>query len=543
MLLCWLVEGLSYRHAIMPDGISYLDIAAACARGHWTSLINAYWSPGYPVLISLWLSVFRHSPNQEIAILHCLNCFILLGALYSFEYFMKGLLQFLSSTAPPGGSEFRPLPDWAFWVMGYALFFWTSLECTPPSRSTPDALVTASLLLAAGILLRMAAGDDGWLRFAALGAVLALGYFAKAAMWPMALVFFLFALPAARSLRKAVPRLLLALLIFFMLSGPYALALSRSKGHFTFGDSGRITYAVLVAGGTPSSIWRAIPPALGTPIHKPLKIFDMPPVYEYSAPFAGTFPPWYDPSYWFEGLHPHFDLKWQVDALRHGLDAYFDLSTRLSGILAGFLVLLFLGNSVRGFARNIWKEVFLWGPAISGLAMYALVRVEPRFLSGFLILLWAALFSALRIPRSEAGLVLGRSVSLAIVLVLGFQIAWSVGHSVVRLVISGASPDWAVAQELRAARIEPGDRIAFVGFALTNHYWAHMAGATIVVEVSPEAPSSFWTASPAIKAQVLQAVANAGVKVVVARDVPPSLLHDGWQNVTGSDYYLLTLRH
>jgi hypothetical protein len=225
------------------------------------------------------------------------------------------------------------------------------------------------------------------------------------------------------------------------------------------------------------------------------------------------------------------------------LDAYFDLSARLSGILAGFLVLLFLGNSVRGFARNIWKEVFLWGPAMFGLAMYALVRVESRFISGFLILLWAALFSALRIPRSEAGLVLGRSVSLAIVLVLGFQIAWSVGHSVVRLVISGASPDWAVAQELRAAGIEPGDRVAFVGFALTNHYWAHMADATIVAEVSPEDPSSFWTASPAIRAQALQAVANAGVKVVVARDVPPDLLQDGWQNVTGSDFYLLPLRH
>jgi hypothetical protein len=542
MILCWLVEGFSYRHGIMPDGITYLDIAAACARGQWTSLVNAYWSPGYPFLISLWLSLFRPSPDREVVVLHYLNCLILLGALGCFEYFMRGLLQYLSRTAPPGDSEFQPLPDWAFWAMGYIFFFWTSLECTPPSLSTPDALVVASVLLAAGILLRVGSGDDGLLRFAALGAVLALGYLAKAAMWPMSLAFFAFAISAVKSLRRAIPRLLLAFLIFLLVSGPYLLALSQSKGRFTFGDSGRVSYAVLVAGGTPSSIWRATPPGLGTAIHTPRKIFDMPPVYEYAAPFAGTYPPWHDPSYWFEGLHPRFNLKWQLDALRRCLDAYFDLSTRLSSVLAGFLVLLLWGDSVRSFARNIWRELFLWGPAVFGLAMYALVRVEPRFISGFLILFWAALFSALRIARSESGRTLGRSVSLAIVLLLGFQIAWSVGHSVVRLAVSGDSPDWAVAQKLRAAGIEPGDKIAFVGFALPDHYWAHLAGATVMAEISPEGASNFWAASPAIKAQALQAVATAGVKAIVARGVPPELLAGGWEQVPGTDYYFLLLK-
>src|SRR5258708_378433 len=178
MILCWLVQALSNRHSTSPDGISYLDIASACVKSHWTALVNAYWSPGYPVLLSVWLRVFRPSAFQELAVVKCFNCLTLVFALYCFEYFLQGVLEYTPEAAGDdrGGG---PLPAWALRATGYTLFFWMSLYLTPPSLDSPDVLVFASILIAAGIIVRIAAGADGWLRFAALGIVLAFGYLAQ----------------------------------------------------------------------------------------------------------------------------------------------------------------------------------------------------------------------------------------------------------------------------------------------------------------------------------------------------------------------------
>src|ERR1019366_717507 len=255
MILCWFVEGLSNRHTTSPDGISYFDIASACMKGQWRAAVNAYWSPGYPVLLSFWLSIFHPPAFRELAAIKCFNCLILIVALGCFEYFLRGVLEYTQS-ATCDDRETGPLPVWALRATGYTLFFWISLYLTPPSLDTPDVLVFASILLAAGILVRVAAGADGWLRFAALGIVLGLGYLAKAVMFPQAFIFLAVAPFAVGNMRRAIPRLLLALVLFSAVSAPFLLLISRSKGRFTFGDSGRINYAEYVNGVTNFAHWQ-----------------------------------------------------------------------------------------------------------------------------------------------------------------------------------------------------------------------------------------------------------------------------------------------
>jgi hypothetical protein len=539
MIGSWLVEGLSYRYTTLPDGISYFDIASACMKGQWRAAVNAYWSPGYPVLLSFWLSIFHPSAFRELAAIKCFNCLILIVALGCFEYFLRGLLEYTQSDTTGDDRETGPLPVWALRATGYTLFFWISLYLTPPSLDAPDVLVFASILLAAGILVRVAAGADGWLRFAALGIVLGLGYLAKAIMFPLAFIFLAVAPFAVGNIRRAVPRLLLALILFSAVSAPFFLLLSRSKGRFTFGDSGRINYAEYVNGVNSFVHWQGEPPGTGTPKHPTRKILETPPVYEYASPVAGTYPPWSDPSYWYDGVRPHFELKGQLNALRLGLDDYFELFARLGSLLAGLVVLLLWGNRLRDFLKRFRSAGFLWIPALAGLAAYALIHVESRFLGGFLILLWAGTFSVIRIPRTEVGTRVSRCVILAIVLLLDVQIAWSVGHSVARLASFRAPADLEVAHELNHAGIGPGDKVATVGSASWDRYWAYLARVSIVAEVYHDGVASFWAAGPELKTQVLNLLAKSGAKAVVAKDVPPMLLADGWRRVGATSYFVL----
>jgi hypothetical protein len=540
MISCWFVDALSNRHSISPDGISYLDIASACIKGHWAALVNAYWSPAYPFLLSIWLRVLHPSAFHELAVAKCFNCLTLVFALYCFEYFLKGILEYTKKVSLDD-REGVCLPDWVLRATGYTLFFWMSLYLTPPNVDTPDVLVLAAILVAAGILVRVAAGKDNWPYFVALGFVLGLGYLAKAIMFPLAFIILGMAFFALGNMRKAMPLVLLSLVVFSMVSAPFALLLSKTKGRFTFGDSGTINYAEYVDGVNLFIHWQGEPPGTGTPKHPTRRVLEAPLVYEYAFPIEGSYPPWSDPSYWYDGVRPHFELKGQLEALRHSFDRYFELSTRLGSYFAGIVVLLLWRNRLREVLKNFWSAGFLWIPALAGFAMYALIFVEDRYLGGFLLLLWAGIFSSIRIPRTESGTAIVRCVTLAIVILLGVQIAWSAGHSVVRAVSFRSPADPAVAEELIHEGIVPGDKVAFIGFALPDHYWAHLAGVSIVAEVYHDDVESFWGAGPELKMRVLSLFAKSGAKAVVTRDVPPMFFADGWKHVAGTPYFVLML--
>jgi hypothetical protein len=538
MFSSWLGQGLS-GSAVNSDGISYLDIASACIKGNWGALINGVWSPLYAVLLSFWLFLFRPSACWEAHSVRLLNCIILLFALWCFEYLLKGLIEYQEATRTTE-SKSLPLPAWVLRVTGYVLFFFASVYMTPAPIVNPDALVMALVLLAGGIILRIRSGADGALSFAALGLVLGLGYLAKTVMFPVGLVFLVAVLFGVPDLRRTIPRVLLAAFFFLMVSVPFIFALSKSKGRLTFGESGVISYAVRVNGATSAVHWQGQPPGTGTPRHPTRRILDTPPVYEYAEPIGGSYPPWTDPSYWYDGIRPHFVLTEQLATLRNSVAAYHDMFDLLSGLFAGFLVFLFWGRS-HHFISNFLKETFLWAPAVAALGLFSLVYVEPRYVSGFIILVWAAAFSALRIP--EPGHAIIRSVTLTIVLLLGLQTILSFKKSIVeRPAYSSPAVHCEVAQDLWREGVKPGDRVAFIGYAAWYHYWAHLAQVSIVSEVPGEGVAAFWAASPQLRSKVTALLGQTGAKAVVARDVPSQLLADGWKEVSNTNYYVLVLR-
>ncbi|MBV8891581.1 MAG: hypothetical protein JO266_06340, partial [Acidobacteria bacterium] len=293
------------------DGIAYLDLADAYLRGGWTTLINGHWSPLYPWLLAIAMRVVRPSSYWEFTVAHLLNFAIYVVALISFEYMMRQLIT--QSQRDRLGNTWTSLPRWSLLVIGYLLFGWSSLSLITMEQMSPDVLMSIFVLLATALILRIRQGLGDWLCFFSLGMVLGLGYLAKAPMFPLAFVFLGVALFAQgnlkkANLRKAVLLACLAFFVFLSVSGPFITALSLKKGRFTFGESAKLNYLWVINKAGPHWYSQDAGTAGGKFLHPPKKIFDFPPVYEFSDFVGGTQPVWYDPSYWIEGATPRLDL-------------------------------------------------------------------------------------------------------------------------------------------------------------------------------------------------------------------------------------------
>lgn len=542
MLGGWLLDGIALGRSVNGDAISYFDIATECTKGNWGALINAYWSPAYPTLLGAWWSHVGHSMYWESILASLLDGVILVGTLACFEFFLKALferLEIASSNETQGeplrANELRPIC--------YALFFWVTILIHSAADHRPDTLVIAVVLMSSGIILRIANEKGGWLAFAALGAALGFGYLCKAVMFPLAFAFLAAAFIAAGFSSRAVLRTVCGLLVFLLVSAPFALAISRAKGRFTIGDVGKIAYAEYVNHVRPFAHWQGETPGLGTPKHAERKIFNVPPVFEFATPVGGSYPPFYDQSYWYDGVRPRFQLAGQLDALHRSADNYFDLFVvKLGCLTAGFLILLFWSGRGKSFANSLIKEFVLWGPALAALVLYSIVEVQARFLAGFLILVWAGLFAGLRTPRAQSGHAVIKAVACSVVLLLSAQAAWSLAHDALRLSRFSEFPDWEVAQALRSGGIAPGDKVADFDYGdITVHYWAHLAEVKIVAEIPSDGVPAFWESSPVVQSRALNAIAQTGAKAVVAKDVPELFQGRGWNQVPHSPYFIRLL--
>ena len=520
-----LLQALALRHNIDHDAVAYLDMADRFLHGAHGALLNAYWSPLYPFLLAH--AIVFASPYWQASALHLVNFAIYLLVLLSFDFFLKPILAQISESG---------LPEWSMRALAYALVLWCCLILTSLGQSHPDLLVMAAVFFAAGITerLRIRGATLAWC--AALGAVLGLGYLAKAAMFPLAFVFLIVATLALRKpiSPRAAALLAFAVLTFALVAGAYSYMLSRVERRFTVGDSAKIAYAMEVNG-------------VGAPAHPRQKIFDRPAIYIYADHLVGTNPGWYDPAYWRAGIEPKFNLARQADVLHRSLDIYFSVFTQLGAVFGGFLALLFIGDR-RATLRRVAGQWPLYVPALAALAMYSLVHVELRFLGGFVALLCLALFLGVGETSPESR-PFAAAIVLAVVIILGTQIAWEAGHNLVALVQNAESSDWLIAKDLESRGIHRGDKVATIG-ELPSIYWARLAGVTLTGEISVDDAAAFWAATPDLRAQIARALAQAGIAAIVAQGPPQSALSVGraegkpgeWSEAGKTNYFVLPVQ-
>jgi len=533
------LQAWANRFAIDPDGVNYLDIAHAYFRGDWKMALNSYWSPLYSWVVGFVLHLFKPSLYWESTVLHLVNFAIFLLALWSFEFFLAALIRCQHATRSSGDPR-APLPECVWWALGYPLFLISTLVMVPLSLSTPDLCVAALVYLAAGMVLRIRAGDLRWRNFAALGGVLGIAYLAKAVMFPLAFAFLPAAAIAPAKLRRAVPRTLLALIVFLLIGGPLVLALSRATEQLTFGDSGRIAYEVFVS--RVEQPWRQGELTNAPGARHPLRrILNGPPVYEFATPVGGTYPPWYNPSYWRDGLALRFDLRGQLAVLRQSLEIYFQVFSSQRELLVSFLALLLLERKWRLFAREAVTQWPVGLPAVAGLGLYALVHVESRLVAPFVVLLWAALFSALSFRRSQLSRRFLQCIIVAAVIVMGLRIVKLASYELLGVVHPPAHVQWQVAVGLREIGVKPGDKAASIGHTNVADYWAHLTGVRIVADIPLEGAPSFWAASPEVKSQVIEAFSRVGANVIVTNALPSLTTPPGWRRIGNTDYFAYIL--
>ena len=536
--LAGMVEALFSRHTMNPDGVSYLDMGDAIVRGDWKMAVNGYWSPLYPWIQGTALRLAKPSTFLQFSVVHFVNFLIFLFAFACFDL----LLQTAVTSVPwLGESENRRLPRWAVFAVGYSVFLWSSIALTRIRTVSPDMLMTGLLYLAVALLLKIWARPQSYSRFALLGAVLGLGYLAKVAVFPLCGIFLAVAWIVSGNWRKATPRVLAAVLVFAVVSGPWIAALSKAKGRFTFGDSGRVNYMLWVDGASPSYYFRDLGAAGGQYAHPIRQIYDAPAVYEFSTPVKGTLPVWYDASYWTDGAVPKLSLRNQVAVIRGWLHFYFDLLfSSQSALFVGFVVLCFVSGRYL-FFNQVKARWPIWLIGVAGLAMFAIVHVELRYVAPFFTLCWVGLFSGLKMPRGREGQRLVALVTLAVVIgTAGPTIGTVFGHLSRSL---GAQPNeqWEVAENLRGLGVAPGDRVARIGGGFGVVYWARLLGVTEVAEVPLANSKEFWSATPEVQAEVIQSFQRLGVKAVVADMSDQQVIPGPEWRLLGGRLFALTL--
>jgi hypothetical protein len=528
------------RDFINPDGISYLDMGDALVRGDWATAINAYWSPLYPALLGLTLAVFRPPPAWEFPLAHGLNFAIYLVQLAAFHFFWATLRRFAGGAAEPRAEQPRiGLPSWAWWTLGYALAVWSSAFLAGLGVLTPDVLVAACVYVAAGIVLRMRMGHDGWPAFVLLGVVLGVGYLAKAPMLLLGVAFVAVAWFAVWSRPGALPKVALGVLVFAVVAGPWVAVISAAKGRLTFGDSGRLNY-VWYTSGRSHLFWLDDDAAFGAPQHPMKTVWDAPKALAFGEPLAVTYAPWYDPSHWHEGLRVVFDPTGQRRTLAETAAVYVAVFFGHLGALVAVFAVLYLTPprwwlGLRG-ALRCWPA---WVPAVAGLAMYSVVHVETRFIGAFVVLVWGAVLCGVRLPDSAQSRRLIAAAATVALLSLIVRMAPTTVRAVrdaARAAASGRAippgPDAQIAAGLRDIGVDAGAPIAVVGDA-SRAGWARLARLRIVAQVLPGSADAFWARSPAERARVIGALIGAGARAVVARP-PAGVGASGWRRVAGS---------
>ena len=539
LTLAGLVEAIVGRHAMQDDGVNYLDMGDAIVRGDWKMALNGIWSPLYPLLQGMTLRLLRPSSYSQFSVVHGVNFLIYLFVLGCFEFFLRAAVADQPQPGDIAGGT-SPLPKWPAFAIGYSVFLWFSLSSITVQLVSPDMLMAGFLYLAVGLLLRIWARPHSFSRFVQLGAVLGLGYLAKAPVFPLAFVFFAIAWFLADGWRRATPRVFAALLAFLAVSAPWFVTLSHAKGRLTFGESAKFNYLIHVNGVSPDWFFQDLGTAGGRYIHPVRKIFDAPPVYEFSGPLKAT-SAIYDPSYWAEGATPRVSLKRELSVIHHWLRFYLDIFlVSQIGLLVGFVVLCFMGER-----KQILKQVTarwpVWLLGLAGLGMYALVYAELRYVAVFFTLFWAGLFFGLRMQLGREGRRVASLVSLAAVIATAGPALQAVARQMVK---RQPHVQWQVAQDLERLGVMPGDRVA----RLPGHFglaWGRLLGVNEVARIPSETATDFWCARPERQAQAIETLRRYDVRVLVVERPPPGeACSPGpeWHRVGDGTHYAFSLK-
>jgi hypothetical protein len=563
-------------YQIDGDAVAYMDIGDLIRAHNWHGVINGYWNPLYPALLALGHTIFHPTRYTELHAYYMVNFGIFLLEMLAVVAFTDALynLRELREAATATTTRLPFLLDrYTLRYLGIGLLVISSQRELSMGKVRPDALLLALLLLAIAALLRHLA--TAHLGYAALmGIALGLAYLTKS----FAFLFTLLCVVALVTFRlfwqkHAPARItaagLLALVCFSIVAGPYIAALSRQKGRFDFGDSGNLNYVWFVSGTEKMHLEPDETSLFGTAEvhlkHPEKQLLKDPPIFSYKQLPYGTYPDWFDTSFFNERIKAHMNPHLQIVIIGQCIVRIIRYMCNHPEAWALILLLFLLGARLHlpfsPSANAFWLAPFLLG--IATFCIYIMVNVEDRYVAVSFFLVLLPLFAAARISpaaqNSEAHNTAARTAASAAIVLLAFlavgESARIVGQLRRDLVFIHSPTGWYDRETFQAAHalndlgVGPGDTIACIGTraCVYDHYWARLAGVRILTEIyEPELPLNPYFVSIPNRAQAYDILRRQGAKVLVGYFDPGLMttsnpIAAGWRELNKTSFYALPL--
>ena len=532
------------------DAVQYLDSARALHNEDWKLAVNPLWGLGYPLLVAAADSFFPKSITGELFAIRTLNLCIFTAAYTGFLYLIAGLMQQRTNR-----NQMRL--ETVLMIAGAGLFITLQVATDQVSRVGPDQLISALFLFSCGLLLRLIA-TPAWKYALLLGAVMGFGYITKTIFLPLGIILLAVLSFSLRKKKQAWTHTITAAIVFFVFVTSYAIAMSAAFGRPTMGESGCLNYAWHVnhlakwvhwqGGAQPArqawpnpnlaklSHWQSNPPNFGHPLHATQVLATQPAIISFAEPFHVTYPPYYNPPYWYEGYR-HF-WNWRYQAIALGVNGFALVTLLVShpflyATVAIFLILLFSLPHPAAWRHWMAQRWPLWVAALLSIAIYLTVHLESRYLSSFLLTLFTiAVFGLLDL---HPGLSKTKQFALIGLLIFGMitEIAGTKRYLLTHHNSYTANSEWQAGKQFAAAGLPPGSRIGVIAWEPTLHCdWAYFAGLHITAEVETSDDwKRFWALSPSAQQAFLENFRATKATAVVLWGHPGRDDAPGWKEV------------
>ncbi len=558
-------------YQIDGDAVSYMDIADLLHAHQWAGAVNGYWHPLYPACLALTQMVLHPTRMNELGAYYSLNFALFLAEVVAMLFFCKALYRLRAKMNSTNREFLLSLNELR--LLGVGLLVIASQRELSMGKVRTDVLLTALILAAFASLLETLASES--LFFAPLmGLFFGLAYLTKSFAFLVTLlsigVMLLFQVwIQRRRLGRVVACGTLTLTVFAAVAGPYIAALSLQKHRLDFGDSGALAYAWYSSGTEKMHLEPWQTDRFGSAsvhlIHPETQLLAKPGIYSYRAEPYGTYPDWFDTTYFNERIVPHLNLHKLMQTVARNLVLAIRYLTNHpeAGILLSLLLLM---GARFGFTR--WRHEAFWVPTIVlGFAMcglYGMIVIEERYVTMAYLAIVLPVFAALCVPTGEtaagngAGAPAMRQAATTMVVLLAFlALAESLriaGENRRNEIIAGLPHPWyskqifGAAEGLQAIGVKPGDEIACMGTiaCVYDGYWARLAGVRVLTEVdNPSAKNLFAEFEGLLNRQQVHDVVKAqGAKVMVAYfntgDMAAATL-SGWVRLGRTNFYALPL--
>jgi hypothetical protein len=549
-----LFQAYAYRFEIFSeDSTSYLDMARAALGGQFYELLNVVWSPLYPCCLAVGMALWKPDFYWSTICVRATNFCIFLVQISCFEFFLRQLLTNRRTIRADSESS-KPLSDRLIVSVIYAIFFVGATCYNSIFQDTPDRLVSLCFYLALGLLLSIKLNKDRLIWRILLGFVCGAGLLSKSVFLGLGICFCtLSALCFPRTERRWAS--VLPFLTFTLVAAPYLFLLYQKFHVFGPSEVGRMSYMQMIA------FKYYVHYNLGPEIIHPVRLLhETPKVYEFAQPIGGTYPPFYDRYYWFQGYKFEFEPFNSVALAAMNLWEYLLLFG--NGLLLACGFLWWRSKKKTLTISSLRPNLIVLIPALVSLSAYSLSTTmsfpwQTRYIDYAVVAFLSGILCSIQLPQirlmnERVTLAIAISIILApfsLKLIDNFQ-------NTLAMVSCTKTTDWKIAEDLKNGGITEGDKVAQLGYANgldqvpcgfktvnlnRDYHWAYLLNVRIVADI--DRADQFFALPDSEQTKILSQLKSLGAKAIVMPwNIKPAKSMQNWQKLPKSGSYALFLR-